>query len=62
LRRTLSRGAVETIHARGFTWDANAVRVKGIFAALLDGRIRVPEPQPRAGPCLPAIPGTRPQR
>jgi glycosyltransferase involved in cell wall biosynthesis len=39
LRRTLSRGAVETIHARGFTWDANAARVEYIFAALLDGKI-----------------------
>ena len=39
LRRTLGRGAIETIHARGFTWDANAARVEYIFAALLDGKI-----------------------
>jgi glycosyltransferase involved in cell wall biosynthesis len=38
LRRTLSRGAVETIHARGFTWNANAGQVEDISAALLDGR------------------------
>jgi len=35
----LGRGAIETIHALGFTWDANAARVEYIFAALLDGKI-----------------------
>lgn len=37
LRQTLGRGAIDTIHARGFTWDANAARVEEIFASLLDG-------------------------
>jgi glycosyltransferase involved in cell wall biosynthesis len=37
LRKKLGQGAINTIQARGFTWDANAERVEELFTSLLAG-------------------------
>jgi glycosyltransferase involved in cell wall biosynthesis len=36
LRQSLGRGAMQTVHDRGFTWDDNAARVERLFSALLE--------------------------
>ncbi|MFP6747962.1 MAG: glycosyltransferase family 4 protein [Alphaproteobacteria bacterium] len=38
LRQSLGRGAMKTVHDRGFTWDDNAARVEDLFLALLESK------------------------